>query len=303
MPQWDFLDFIAQEGRRYPAFHLRMEADVTALIQDGGRATGVRAKIPHGELEVLADLIVAADGRSSLVRKEAGLDVIDLGAPMDVLWMRLSKQPGDPPQTLGRIDAGHIMVMLDRREYWQCAFLIPKGAFSEIQKEGLASFRAVIGGLAPFLANRVYELKEWNDIKLLTVAVDRLRQWYKPGLLAIGDAAHAMSPIGGVGINLAIQDAVAAANILILPLREKSLALSHLRDVQRRRELPARITQRLQVLIQNRVITRVLRSRNEKVSLPLLMKLLRRWAFLRRIPARMVGIGFRPEHVKTQSVP
>ncbi len=300
MPQWDFLDFIAQEARRYPAFHLKMEADVTDLIHDGGRVMGVRVKTPHGELEVFADLVVAADGRSSIVRQKAGLDVIDLGAPMDVLWMRLSKKPGDPSQTLGRIDAGHIMVMLDRREYWQCAFLIPKGAFREIQEKGLASFRGDIGKLAPFLANRVEELKDWNDIKLLTVAVDRLRQWYKPGLLAIGDAAHAMSPIGGVGINIAIQDAVAAANILTAPLRDKSLALGHLREVQRRRELPARITQWLQVLIQNRVIVRVLRSKNAKISLPLFLKLLRRWAFLRRIPARMVGIGFRPEHVKTR---
>ncbi|MDP8981897.1 MAG: FAD-dependent oxidoreductase [Acidobacteriota bacterium] len=298
MPQWDFLDFIVQESKRYPAFHLRMQAEVTGLIEERGRVTGVRVTTPQGPLEVRADLIVAADGRGSVVRKQAGLEVIDLGAPMDVLWMRLSKRPDDPSQILGRVDPGHILVLLDRGNYWQCAFVIPKGAFSEVQKKGLDSFRADLAGLAPYLGNRVHELKDWNDIKLLTVAVDRLRQWYKPGLLAIGDAAHAMSPVGGVGINLAIQDAVAAANILSAPLRGKSLTLSHLRAVQRRREFPTRVTQRIQIFIQTRVIGRVLVSRNAKLSLPLPLKLLRRYPFLRRLPARVVGVGIRPEHVR-----
>jgi 2-polyprenyl-6-methoxyphenol hydroxylase-like FAD-dependent oxidoreductase len=298
MPQWDFLNFFAEQTNRYPAFHLMMEAEVTDVIEDGERIVGVRANTPHGTLEVRADLTIGADGRASVVRDKAGLEIVTLGAPIDALWLRLSKHPGDPQQSFGRIDAGRILVMIDRREYWQCAFVIPKGAVEKIRHKGLPAFRHELAALVPFARDRVGELADWNDIKLLTVRVNRLRRWFRPGLLCIGDAAHAMSPIGGVGINLAVQDAVAAANILAAPLRQRSVTSRHLEAVQRRRALPTRLTQRLQVFLQDRVISRVLASRRP-LSLPLPVRLLRRWPLLRRIPARVIGIGFRPEHVRT----
>jgi 2-polyprenyl-6-methoxyphenol hydroxylase-like FAD-dependent oxidoreductase len=297
MPQWDFLNFFAEQAKRYPAFHLKMQAEVTELIQNGGCITGVRANTPEGVLEVHTDLTIGADGRHSTVREKAGLKVIDRGAPMDALWLRLSRRPGDPRQSFGRIEAGRILAMIDRGDYWQCAYVIAKGAADEMRQRGLPSLRDEIATLIPFARDRVGELRDWDDIKLLTVRVDRLRQWYRPGLLCIGDAAHAMSPIGGVGINLAVQDAVAAANILASPLLQEAVATDHLHAVQRRRELPTRLTQGLQVFLQDRVISRVLSSRR-RPSLPLVLKLMRRWSFLRRIPARVVGIGFRPEHVK-----
>ena len=272
-----------------------MEAEATALIEEGGRVTGLRAETPQGGLVVHADL-VGADGRHSIVREKAGLEITNLGAPMDVLWMRLSRRSGDPGQTLGRVDTGRIFVMLNREDYWQCAYVIPKGGFDQIRQSGLALFRDEIVRLAPYLRDRVGELTDWLDIKLLTVAVDRLRVWHRPGLLCIGDAAHAMSPIGGVGINLAIQDAVAAANILAPRLRQGAPSDEDLRAVQRRREFPTRATQQLQLFIQNRVIGRVLES-TERLSPPLALRLLDQWALLRRIPARLVGLGFRPEHV------
>jgi 2-polyprenyl-6-methoxyphenol hydroxylase-like FAD-dependent oxidoreductase len=297
MPQWDFLDFIAEHAKHYPGFDLRMRAEVTGLLEDNGSIVGVRATSPEGPLEVHAALTVGADGRHSVVRERGGLEVEDVGAPMDVLWMRLSRNPTDPEQPMGRFDRGKIFVMIYRSDYWQCGFVIPKGGYDEIRRNGLESFRQEITEIAPFVGDRVGELRDWDDIKLLTVAVDRLRRWYRPGLLCIGDAAHAMSPIGGVGINLAVQDAVAAANILAQPLRERRVTTGVLEKVQRRRELPTRLTQRLQVLVQNRVIGRVIGSR-EKLSLPWTLKLMRGFPFLTRIPARLIGVGFRPEHVR-----
>ena len=297
MPQWDFLSFIAEQAKRYPGFRLEMEAEATALTEEAGRVTGLRAETPQGSLTVRADLVVGADGRHSIVREQAGLAVADLGAPMDVLWMRLSRRPTDPGQTLGRVDAGRIFVMLNREDYWQCAYVIPKGGFDQIRQGGLTAFRGEITRLAPYLGDRVGELDDWSDIKLLTVAVDRLRVWHRPGLLCIGDAAHAMSPIGGVGINLAIQDAVAAANILAPRLLQGPANEDDLQAVQRRREFPTRATQRLQLFVQDRVIGHVLRSTGN-LSPPLPLRLLGQWPLLRRIPARLIGIGFRPEHVK-----
>jgi 2-polyprenyl-6-methoxyphenol hydroxylase-like FAD-dependent oxidoreductase len=297
MPQWDFLDFIAEQGRSYPCFQLATEAEVTDLIAEGGRVVGVRAQTPQGRLNIRTDLVVGADGRHSTVREKAGLEVEDLGVPMDVLWMRLSRHADDPGQTLGRVDAGRIFVMLNREDYWQCAFVIAKGGFEAIRRGGLPAFRQEIGRLAPYLRDRDAELRDWDDVKLLSVTVDRLRQWHRAGLLCIGDAAHAMSPIGGVGINLAIQDAVAAANILAEPLRRGPVSEGDLRRVQRRREFPTRATQRLQVFVQDRVISRVL-ARRGQIRAPLLLRLVSRWRFLRRLPARIIGIGFRPEHVK-----
>jgi 2-polyprenyl-6-methoxyphenol hydroxylase-like FAD-dependent oxidoreductase len=298
MPQWDFLNFLAERGGRYPTFHVRMRAEVTGLVEEGGRVVGVTAATPQGPLEVHADLVVGADGRHSTVRQRAGLQVQDVGAPIDVLWLRLSRRPGDPSQPLGRFDRGRVFVMIDRGDYWQCGYVIAKGGIDAVRQRGLETFREDVAQVAPFLRDRVGDLRDWDDVKLLTVVVDHLRVWYRPGLLCIGDAAHAMSPVGGVGINLAIQDAVAAANALAGPLREGRVRTDDLRRVQRRRELPTRLTQWVQVLIQDRVITRVLGSRRA-LSLPWPLRLLRRFPVLRRIPARLIGMGFRPEHVKT----
>jgi 2-polyprenyl-6-methoxyphenol hydroxylase-like FAD-dependent oxidoreductase len=298
MPQWDFLNFLAEHGASYPTFTLRMRAEVTGLIEEAGRVVGLLATTPDGPLEVRASLVVAADGRHSVVRARAGLKVDEFGAPMDVLWFRLSRRPGDPEDPVARFEMGRIFIMLNRGEHWQCGFVIPKGSFEQLRERGLEAFRGGVAQLALFVADRVGELRDWDAIKLLTVWVDRLRQWYRPGLLCIGDAAHAMSPVGGVGINLAIQDAVAAANLLAAPLREDRLATDELRRVQHRREWPTRLTQRFQILVQNRVIRRVLGS-SEQIAPPLLLRLLARFPVLRRIPARLIGIGFRPEHVKT----
>ena len=301
MPQWDFLNFIAEKAKRYPGFHLKMQAEVTDLIRENGRVAGVQVKTPDGMLEVRAQLTIGADGRHSVVRERAGLEVIDLGAPMDVLWMQFSLHEGDPEQTFGHVEAGRVFVMLDRGDYWQCAFVIPKGGIEEIRQRGLGALREEIASLSPFLRDRVDELKDWKDVGLLTVTVDRLVKWSVPGLLCIGDAAHAMSPIGGVGINLAIQDAVAAANILGEKLRDGSLGERDLNAVQKRRMFPTRATQRMQVFVQNHVIQRVLAS-DKPLRLPWLLKLLRQWPKLRRIPARVVGVGFLPEHVKTREM-
>jgi 2-polyprenyl-6-methoxyphenol hydroxylase-like FAD-dependent oxidoreductase len=298
MPQWDFLNFLAEKGKAFPQFHLLMRAEVTDIVQENGMVTGVFAKTSDGDREIRADLIVGADGRRSILRERAGLQVIDLGAPMDVMWMRISHLPSDPKQTFGHVEAGKVFVMLDREQYWQCAYVIPKGSADEVRKKGLVAFRQEIVQLSPFLGNRVEELCDWKDISLLTVSVDRLSEWSRPGLLCIGDAAHAMSPIGGVGINLAIQDAVAAANILAPILLEGRPSESELAEVQRRRDFPTRATQRMQTFVQNRVLARVL-NREKPISLPWPLKLFRHWPILRRIPARIVGVGFRPEHIKT----
>jgi len=299
MPQWDFLNFLVDHGKRYPGFQVEMQAEVADLIEDSGHIVGVVAKTPNGRMEIRAPLTVGSDGRNSIVRERAGLEVIDLDAPMDVLWMRLSHRHGDPGQSLGHADAGKIFVMIDREDYWQCGFVIPKGSADELRQRSIEQFRAEIVSLEPCFRDRVDELKDWNDVSLLTVKVDRLRHWSRPGLLCIGDAAHAMSPVGGVGINLAIQDAVATANILGAKLAAGgTVSDADLRAVQRRREFPTRATQRLQVFVQNQVIRKVLSS-SERLALPLPLKLMRRWPFLRRIPARLIGIGFRPEHVQT----
>src|SRR6266851_2088634 len=297
MPQWDFLNFIVEQGKRYSSFHLKMQAEVTDLIEENERIIGVTAKTPSGSMEVRAALTVGADGRHSIVRERAGLQVIVLGAPMDVLWMRISRRPTDPGQTLGQAEAGKVFVMIDREDYWQCGFVIPKGAADEIRKRGIELFREDIACLEPFLRDRLTELRDWNDVRLLTVKVDRLRRWWRPGLLCIGDAAHAMSPIGGVGINLAVQDAVAAANILAAPLRTRAANDDELAAVQERREFPTRATQRMQIAVQNNVIKRVLGSTH--IQAPWILKLVDRWPLLQRIPARLIGMGFRPEHVKT----
>jgi 2-polyprenyl-6-methoxyphenol hydroxylase-like FAD-dependent oxidoreductase len=296
MPQWDFLNFMARHGKRYRTFDLRMQTEATDLIEDDGRVVGVRAKTPEGELEVRADLIVGCDGRHSIVRARAGLESEDYGAPMDVMWFRLSRKPTDTDETVGHIEDGRMIVMLNRTDYWQCAYVIPKGTADEVKQAGLGRFRDTVGEMAPFVRDRLDEIDGWDKVKLLTVTVDRLRRWYRPGLLCIGDAAHAMSPIGGVGINLAVQDAVAAANILAEPLRRHAVTTETLKAVQQRREFPTRFTQRLQIVLQNNVISPALKGK--RAQAPFFMKLLQ-WPLLQRIPGRVLALGIRPEHIRT----
>ena len=301
MPQWDFLDFLAAHGKNYPGFDLRMKTEATDLIEEGGRVAGVRAKAPDGELEIRADLTVGCDGRHSTLRARAAFQVDDIGAPMDILWFRVSRRAGDTTETFGHMEAGMMLVMLNRTDYWQCAYVIPKGGIDRVKAKGLDAFRDSIACMSPFLRDRLDEIRSWDDVKLLTVAVDRLRRWHKPGLLCIGDAAHAMSPIGGVGINLAIQDAVAAANILAVPLKEGRVTDALLDAVQSRRTPPMRVIQWLQVQVQNNVLSAVLKS-TERPKPPFAAKLLNWFPVLRRLPARIVGLGVRPEHVETKEV-
>jgi 2-polyprenyl-6-methoxyphenol hydroxylase-like FAD-dependent oxidoreductase len=298
MPQWDFLYFLADHGKKYPTFDLHMRTEATDLIEEGGRVAGLRAKTPEGEVEIHADLLVGCDGRHSTLRERAGFQVEDIGAPMDILWFRMSRRPDDTTETFGHMEAGRMMVMLNRNDYWQCAYVIPKGGMDKVKAAGLDAFRASVAFMSPFLRDRLGEIKSWDDVKLLTVAVDRLPRWHKPGLLCIGDAAHAMSPIGGVGINLAIQDAVAAANILAAPLKQGRVTNELLEAVQRRRTMPTRVIQWLQVQIQNNVLSAVLGS-TTRPKPPFPARLLNRFPLLQRIPARIIGLGVRPEHVRT----
>jgi 2-polyprenyl-6-methoxyphenol hydroxylase-like FAD-dependent oxidoreductase len=298
MPQWDFLNFLADRGKKYSSFHLHMRTEAIDLIEEGGRVAGVRASSPDGTVEIRAALTVGCDGRHSTIRARAGLEPEELGAPMDVLWFRMSKHASDQPHTMGRFAPGHIVVLLDRGDYWQCAFVIPKGSLEETRRAGLEAFRHKVGQLVPPFADRLNDLKDWDQIKLLTVAVNRLDRWYKPGLLCIGDAAHAMSPIGGVGVNLAVQDAVAAANLLWRPLRSGGAQESDLAAVQKRRMFPTRFIQGVQLIIQNNVIHPTLHEGTE-LQAPLPLRLMSRFAPLRRLPARLLGVGVRPEHVHT----
>ena len=308
MPQWDFLNFIARHGADTPSFSLRQRAEATDLVEETGRIAGVRAQTPDGALEIRAELVIGADGRHSTVRRAAGLIVEDLGAPMDVLWFRLTRRPDDPREVLGIFRAGHILVMIDRGDNWQCGYVIAKGSIEHVRQHGLQLVRDSVARMAPVVADRVGEIRTWDDLKLLTVAVDRLQRWHRPGLLCIGDCAHAMSPIGGVGINLAIQDAVAAANILAQPLRARRVPEELLRQVQARREFPTRVTQWMQLAVQKRVISAVLGQaelgRTDALdrsgdAVPLPLRLLQRYPILRRIPARLIGLGVRPEHIRT----
>jgi 2-polyprenyl-6-methoxyphenol hydroxylase-like FAD-dependent oxidoreductase len=298
IPQWDFLDFIAEKAKKYPTFHLKLEHEVVDLIRRGKRVVGVKIKTKEGELDVFADLVVGADGRGSCVRDRSGLEVVDHGAPFDVLWMRLSREESDPNESLGNVQAGKMLVMINRKDYWQCGYLIPKGLFEEIKKQGLRAFQKQVADTAPSLRDRVHELDNWDKIKLLTVQINRLTRWHLPGLLCIGDAAHAMSPMGGVGINLAIQDAVAAANILAEPLRLGEASEEKLTRVQERRTWPTAMIQRLQIFLQETFLLHVLTS-HEKLKVPLFPKLVQHIPLLRRIPARIIGMGPRPEHIRT----
>ncbi|HEV8021917.1 MAG TPA: FAD-dependent oxidoreductase [Candidatus Lustribacter sp.] len=301
MPQWEFLNFLAENARRYATFHLLMETEVTGVIVEDGVVVGVNAQTNGAPLEVRAELVVGADGRGSTVRAAAGLTVREIGAPMDILWLRLSRRPGDPEQMLGRVDYGKMIVMLDREEYWQCAYVIGKGQFEAVQGAGIAAFRAQLAGLVPWVRDRVDELRDWADVKLLTVKVDRLQTWYRPGLVCIGDAAHAMSPIGGVGINLAIQDAVASANLLYPAFARGAPGIDDLRAIQRRRTFPMAVIQGMQVIVQNGFLSPLLNIKT-KMKPPLALRLFAAIPLLRRIPGYVIGVGVRPEHIHTPEV-
>lgn len=298
MPQWDLLDFLAERGKAYPTFHLLMQTEGTDLIESDGRITGVRAKSTQGDLSIHADLVVGTDGRHSTIRARAGFEVQSSGSPIDALWMRISKQAGDPVQPLGAIGHGRIVVLIDRDTYWQCALIIPKGSFEQLKAAGIGALHDDLVDAVPALRDRVGEIDDWSKVSLLEVVVDRLGRWHRPGVLCIGDAAHAMSPIGGVGINLAVQDAVAAANILAGPLRAGSVSDELLARVQARRTFPTKVIQAFQLFVQNRVINPILQGVTVKRP-PWPVRLLNVCAPLRALPARFIGLGPRPEHVQT----
>jgi 2-polyprenyl-6-methoxyphenol hydroxylase-like FAD-dependent oxidoreductase len=304
IPQWDFLDFIAAQARRLPNFSLRTGTKALGVIEEGGAVVGVEAESATGGFAVHADLVVAADGRHTTLRGSAGLESVDLGAPIDVLWFRVPRDPAnDRSQTGGSIRPGALLVTLNRDDYWQCAYVIPKGSLDRLQALGIEAFRARVGEIAPFLRAAAETLADWDQIKLLSVQISRMPRWYREGLLCIGDAAHAMSPVGGVGINLAIQDAVATSNLLAEALRQGRVAVDDLAAVQARRDWPARVTQRAQIAIQNEVLAPVLAGTAAPANLPLPLRLLQRLPMLRRLPARLVGIGVRPERVQTSAHP
>jgi 2-polyprenyl-6-methoxyphenol hydroxylase-like FAD-dependent oxidoreductase len=300
VPQWDFLDMLADEGRRYPHFDLRMRHEAVGLIEAGGRVTGVRVRSPEGEMSVHADLVVACDGRHSTLRDAADMTRRDYGAPMDVLWFRLPRKDSDPEDTFAIVDSGHMMVLLNRTDYWQAAYVVPKGSDETLRAQPIDTLRDSVAKLASFLEDSIRELASWDDVKTLVVRVDRLERWYRSGLLLIGDAAHAMSPIGGVGINLAIQDAVAAANALAPALRgSKLIDVALLREIQQRRLLPTRIIQALQVQAQKRLISKALEQSGEAPRVPGILRWLLGFRAVRNIPARLIGYGICREHVRT----
>jgi 2-polyprenyl-6-methoxyphenol hydroxylase-like FAD-dependent oxidoreductase len=294
MPQWDFLNFLSAHAKRFPTFALHMQHEVVDLILDNDRVVGVRAKTPDGERDFLADLVIGADGRHAITHTRGEFELRDFGAPIDALWMRLSKREGDPSQSLGFFRHGKLLVLIDRGDYFQAGFVIPKGGFDQIKQRGLPELHREIVQLGPFLQDRIAELNDWSKIRLLTVQINRLKKWCREGLLCIGDSAHAMSPAGGVGINLALQDAVATANLLAAKLRQGPVSLADLEQVQKRREFPVRLIQQLQVIIHRRINGKTSGSGD---SLPLLPRLFKWFPILRGLPARLIGIGPRPEHI------
>jgi 2-polyprenyl-6-methoxyphenol hydroxylase-like FAD-dependent oxidoreductase len=296
MPQWDFLNFLAGKAKQFPAFNLRMKYEAVDLVRDGGRIAGVAAQTPEGPVQIRADLVVGCDGRHSITRQAAHFEVQEFGVPIDVLWFRISRTTNDPEQLLGNLNYGKALILIPRDDYFQAGLIIPKGSFGEIQREGLDVFRNLVRRIAPYLGDRVEELKDWEQVKLLSVQINRLRQWHRPGLLCIGDAAHAMSPAGGVGINLAIQDAVATANLLAGPLREGRVTEAMLAQLQRRREFPTRVTQFMQVNA-HRALQHIFQT-SGPAKAPWQLKAAVRIPGLQHVMARVVGVGVRPEHIR-----
>ena len=299
MPQWDFLNFLRESGKQFASLKVMMSTEAIDLIHDGDRIAGVRAKTPDGVIDIDADLTVACDGRHSLVRERAGLEVEEIGAPMDVLWFRAGKRGDENENVFARVDPGRMMVTFDRGDYWQCAYVIAKGQYDAVKARGLPALLDDVARMAPILKSGLADVKSWDDVKLLTVAINRLKRWTRPGLLCIGDAAHAMSPIGGVGVNLAVQDAVATANLLASKLQNGCPPEDELDAVRRRREFPVRMTQRMQVVAQNNIVSAALKPGNQPLKVPLVMRLITAVPWLQGITARFVGLGVRPEHVQS----
>jgi len=299
MPQWDFLNFLRESGKQFASLKVMMSTEAIDLIHDGDRIAGVRAKTPAGVIDIDADLTIACDGRHSLVRERAGLEVEEIGAPMDVLWFRAGKRENESEKLFARVDPGKMMVTFDRGDYWQCAYIIAKGQYDAVKARGLAALLDDVARMAPILKSGLADVKSWDDVKLLTVVINRLKRWTRPGLLCIGDAAHAMSPIGGVGVNLAVQDAVATANLLASKLANGCPPEDELDAVRRRREFPVRMTQRMQVVAQNNIVSAALKPGNQPLKVPLVMRLITAVPWLQGITARFVGLGVRPEHVQS----
>jgi len=297
MPQWDFLNFLRESGKRYPSLEILMSSDATDLIRSGDDVVGVVADTADGPLEIRADLTIACDGRHSIVRQRSGLEVDEIGAPMDVLWFRAGRRADENESLFARLDAGKMMVTFDRGDYWQCAYVIAKGQYDAVKARGLEAFRADVISMAPILKSGMADVKTWDDVKLLTVAINRLKRWTRPGLLCIGDAAHAMSPVGGVGVNLAVQDAVATANLLAAKLVKGCPSEHELDAVRRRREFPVRMTQAMQVVVQNRIISVALKPGDRPVKAPLVVRIVSAVPWLQGITARFLAMGVRPEHV------
>ncbi len=297
MPQWDFLNFLSERAQRFATFRLLMEHEAVELLHDAGKVTGVHARNPGGEIEIRSDLVIGCDGRHSTIRRAGGLEVLESGVPIDVLWFRISRSDSDPEQLLGNINYGQVLVLINRSNYFQAGLIIAKGSFEQIKQRGLAEFREQILRIAPFLGDRVEEIRDWDQVNLLTVQINRLRQWHRPGLLCIGDAAHAMSPAGGVGINLAIQDAVATANLLARPLLEKRVTEVLLAQVERRRDFPTRVTQRLQVTA-HKGMARIFKNPGPARA-PWQLKAAVRTPGLQRAVGRLIGLGVRPEHIQS----
>jgi 2-polyprenyl-6-methoxyphenol hydroxylase-like FAD-dependent oxidoreductase len=303
MPQWDFLNFLRESGKRFTCLKVMMNADATDLIWSGDTVVGVKANTPEGPVEICADLTIGCDGRHSIVRQCAKLEVEEIGAPMDVLWFRAGKRPGETENLFARLEAGRMMVTFDRGDYWQCAYVIAKGQYDAVKARGLDAFRAEIIGLATVLKSGMSDIKSWDDVKLLTVAINRLRRWARPGLLCIGDAAHAMSPVGGVGVNLAVQDAVATANILAAKLTMGCPSEDELDAVRRRREFPVRMTQKMQTVVQNNIISVALKPGDQTPTPPLMIRVVNAVPWLQGITARFLALGVRPEHVHSPEAP
>jgi 2-polyprenyl-6-methoxyphenol hydroxylase-like FAD-dependent oxidoreductase len=303
MPQWDFLDFLRESGRRFPTLKVMMNANATDLVWSGEKVAGVKADTPDGPVEIRAELTVGCDGRHSLVRERAGLEVEEIGAPMDVLWFRVGRRAAETENLFARIQTGKMLVTFDRGDYWQCAYVIPKGQFEAVKALGLDAFRNAVTGMAPILASGISDVKTWDDVKPLTVAINRLKRWARPGLLCIGDAAHAMSPVGGVGVNLAVQDAVATANLLAAKLSASGrLSENELDAVRRRREFPVRMTQAMQVFVQNKIISLAIKGDDKPIRVPMFARLINALPWLRGVTARFVAVGVRPEHVRSPAV-
>lgn len=303
MPQWDFLNFLREAGRRFASLEVMMSTEAVDLIRRGETIAGVRAKTPDGILDIEADLTIACDGRHSTVRERAGLAVEEIGAPMDVLWFRAGRKPDETEKVFARVEPGKMMVTFDRGDYWQCAYVIAKGQYDAVRARGLQALLDDVVRMAPILKGGIADVKSFDDVKLLTVAINRLKRWTRPGLLCIGDAAHAMSPVGGVGVNLAVQDAVATANLLADKMQHGCPSENDLDAIRRRREFPVKMTQRMQVIVQNKIISGALKGGDRPLKVPLIVRLITALPWLQGIPARLLALGVRPEHVHSKAAP